>query len=222
MMERHFHEELNELKKRLVEVAGLAEKMIDDSIRALVERDRSVLSGIDEMEEKVNRAQCCIDDTCVKLIALHQPTASDLRFIIGCIKANTDVERLADEAVNVSHKAARLIEVKPVAQEELVSEMAAIASSMVRKGIEVFVSGKASEARELIRRDQSLNDLKGRVTVAMLELIRAEPDRLRDGLDMILAARNLERIGDHVKNIAENAIYIAEGTDVRHHFEDSD
>jgi phosphate transport system protein len=221
-MERHFHEELAALKKALVDMAGLAEEMICDSIRALIERDESVFGEIDAMEGKVNRAQCEIDDTCVKLIALHQPTASDLRFIIGCIKANTDVERLADEAVNVAHKASRLIKGRPIAHAELVAEMAEIASSMVKKGLEVFVSGKASEARDLIRRDQSLNDLKGQVTDAMLDLIRAEPDRLRDGLDLILAARNLERIGDHVKNIAENAIYIAEGTDVRHHFEDDD
>lgn len=218
-MDRHFHEELASLKDDMILMAGLAEKMIESSIRALLERNALLLEGIDAMEARVNRMQCEIDDRCTKLIALHQPTASDLRFILGCMKTIIDIERLADEAVNVSHKAARLVQLAPLSGFSLISDMAKIASGMVRDGIQVYISGNALTARELIRRDEQLNALKRQATAGILPLIQADPSLLNTGLDMILAVRNIERIGDHVKNIAENAIFMAEGCDVRHRAE---
>jgi phosphate transport system protein len=222
MMERHFSAELAELKDMLIEMASIAEKMIRDSIRALAERDASALEPIDAAEDRVNHLQCEIDDRCTKLIALHQPTASDLRFILGCMKTNTDVERLADEAVNVSHKASRLLKLPPIDEFEIIPEMGKIASAMVKDGIHVYTSGDTIKAREVIKRDQRLNDLKSQATDAMTDMIAKNPGCLKQGLDIILAVRNLERIGDHVKNIAENAIFVSEGCDVRHHFEDRD
>lgn len=221
-MERHFNAELAELKDKLVEMAELADTMIVDAIKALVERDASVLKSIDAAEDKVNHLQCEIDDRCTKLIALHQPTASDLRFILGCMKTNTDLERLADEAVNVAHKASRLVKLPPVTEFTMIAEMGKIASGMVKDGIKVYVTGDAAKAREVIRRDQQLNELKSRASEKMTELISKHPDFLKQALDIILAVRNLERIGDHVKNVAENAIFVSEGSDVRHHFEDRD
>jgi phosphate transport system protein len=219
-MERHFCEELATLKNTLVGMADLAGRMIDDSIRMLVDRDASVAASIMENEDKVNHLQCEVDDLCTKFIALHQPTASDLRFIIGCIKTNTDLERLADEAINVMHKAARIIVEEPLPELQLIPEMAKKASAAVKEAIRAFVSGDVLKARELIRRDKELNQSKAEATAKGFELIRADPEALRRGLDLILAARNIERIGDHVKNIAENAIFVAEGSDVRHHFDE--
>jgi phosphate transport system protein len=138
------------------------------------------------------------------------------------MKTNTDIERLADEAVNVAHKAARLIKEAPIQDFEIIPEMARIASGMVRDGIQVYVSGNAAKAREVIRRDLRLNELKREASAKMEKAIMADPGMLRRGLDVILAVRNIERIGDHVKNVAENAIFVAEGCDVRHHFEDRD
>lgn len=221
-MERHFHEELTILKDTLVSMAGLAEEMLDEAIRMLVDGDASLKPVIEEKENRVNHLQCEIDDMCTKLIALYQPTASDLRFILGCVKTNTDLERLADEAINVSHKACRRIGQPPLVEFKLIPEMAVIASAMVREGVQVFVSGDVLRARELIRRDKQLNQLKAEATVKSLGLMQAHPGELRWGLDLILSARNIERIGDHVKNIAENAIFVAEGSDVRHHFDGGD
>jgi phosphate transport system protein len=215
-MERHFHEELGALKDALLGMADLAEGMIDDSILVLVERKEALLASIEEREAKVNSLQRDIDDRCLKLIALHQPTASDLRFILGCVKTNTDLERLADEAINVSHKAKRLLSGPRLSETEALGTMGKIASAMVRDAVRIYVSGKAFEASELIQRDKALNDLKRQATDLALGLMCGENETVRRGLDIVLAARNIERIGDHAKNIAENAIFVAEGRDVRH------
>ncbi len=218
-MERHFHEELSTLKCTLVAMADLAAMMLDDSIRMLAEHDMEAMDAIQANEDRVNHLQCEIDDTCTRLIALFQPTASDLRFILGCIKTNSDLERLADEALNVSRKAKRFIRESPIPKLDILHEMALIASSMVKEGIQVFVSGDVEKARKLIKRDKKLNKLKTETTAQAFALMEADPGALKVGFDLILAARNIERIGDHVKNIAENAVFVAEGSDIRHHFD---
>jgi len=215
-MERHFHEELSELKHLLVKMAGTAEQMIGDAIRMLVHRDESVRDAIAGHEHEVNRMQCELDEQCSKLIALHQPTASDLRFILGCIKTNGEVERLADEAVNISHKAERLLHEPPVTDFIVIPEMAAMAAAMVKDSIHAYVNGNVEEARAVIVRDAAINSLKGKATDRMLALMTSTPAAIPRALDIIMVTRNIERIGDHAKNICENAIYVAEGRDIRH------
>jgi phosphate transport system protein len=223
-MERHFDEELGALKDTLVRMAGMAETMIGDSIRMLVEGTDSALAAINENEDQVNRLQCEVDDICTKLIALHQPTASDLRFILGCIKTNGEIERLADEAVNVSHKAKRLGASTAASGPsggtpglELLAEMGRIASGMVRDCIRAYVSRDSSLAREVILRDERLNELKAESTRRAKEGMASAPSAVQRGMDIVLAARNIERMGDHAKNVAENTIFVAEGRDVRHY-----
>jgi phosphate transport system protein len=221
-MERHFHEELGSLKDKLVAMARAAETMIEDAVRLLTGPDRELVASLEAREAEVNRLQCEVDDQATRLIALHQPTASDLRFILGCIKTNADLERLADEAINVSHKAVRLTACGNPEECRVIVEMGGIAASMVREGIRVFVSGSSGEARDLILRDRELNALKKEVTAKMTAAMKAQPDKIQAALDVLLASRNLERIGDHVKNIAENAIFIREGRDVRHKYSDAE
>ncbi len=220
-MANHFHEELGALTDALVALATTAGSMIDDAVRMLMDRDPSVKEVLEGKEAEVNRLQCEVDDRCTTLIALHQPTASDLRLILGCVKTNTDLERIGDEAINLSHKAARLIAAEPLPQAEILGRMGAIASSMVAQSIRVFSSGTSLEARELIARDKELNALKKEVTKTMTELMCGSCGIAPRALDVILASRNIERVGDHVKNIAENAIFIREGKDVRHRYSDA-
>lgn len=220
-MGNHFHEELGGLKDSLISMATIAGTMIDDAIRMLTGRDASIADSLEKREAEVNRLQCLVDDQCTRLIALHQPTASDLRLIIGCIKTNTDLERIADEAVNLSHKASRLIQAEALPQTELLVRMGAMASSMVVECIRIFSSGTSLEARELIAKDKELNALKKEITRELTQTICSSPESGKRALDHILASRNVERIGDHVKNIMENAIFIREGCDVRHRYSDA-
>jgi phosphate transport system protein len=216
-MERHFHERLADLKNRLVRMSTLAETMIADAVKVLVERDGSTAAEIRRMEDEVNRMQVEVDETCFTLIALQQPAATDLRFILGAIKSNSDLERLADEAINVLNKAERLLREPPLTQLDIVPRMAAIARGMLKDSLDAFIALDTAKAREVLRRDDEVDQLKAEVTEKLLGLIAADPAALERAMALILVARNVERIADHATNIAENAIFVGEGRDVRHH-----
>ena len=215
-MERHFDEELAGLKYTLIRMAGLTEDMIGDAMRMLVERDASVCDALNRHEGEVNQMQRDVDEICLKLIALHQPTASDLRFILGAIKTNSELERLADLAINILHKAQRLATQLPLTTLTVLPEMAALATGMVKDSIHAYVNRSVDEARAVIMRDAHVNELKAQATHTILAMMSADTSTLSRAVDVLLVTRNIERIGDHAKNIAENAIFVAEGRDVRH------
>jgi len=215
-MERHFDEELAGLKHTLIRMAGLTEDMIGDAMRMLVARDASVRDELNRHEDEVNQMQRDVDEICLKLIALHQPTASDLRFILGAIKTNSELERLADLAINILHKAQRLAEQPPLAMLTVLPEMATLAVGMVKDSIHAYVNRSVDEARAVILRDARVNELKAQATDDVLAMMRADAATLNRAVNVLLVTRNIERIGDHAKNIAENAIFVAEGRDVRH------
>ena len=215
-MERHFDEQLKELKQQLIKMCALAETMIGDAIKALVQRDATALPFILQHEAAVNRLQVEIDEMCFTLIALHQPTASDLRFILGAAKTNTDLERLADQAINISNKAERLMQHAPLKPFVIIPQMTDLARGMVRDSLHAYVNRQSEMAREVIRRDEQLNTLKKEINAEMLEFMQHHPATVPYALDIVLVAHNLERIGDHAKNIAENAVFVIEGKDIRH------
>jgi phosphate transport system protein len=215
-MERHFHEQLTALKHELMKMCALAETMIGDAIRVLVERQAALLPTIYEHEGQVNHMQVEIDETCFTLIALHQPTASDLRFILGAEKTNTDLERLADQAVNISQRAEHLMTHEPLKPFVIISQMATIACGMVKDSLHAYVDRQPDKAREVIKRDEQLNALKKKIVAEMAEFMAKDPATVAYALDIVLVAHNLERIGDHAKNIAENAVFVVEAKDIRH------
>jgi phosphate transport system protein len=216
-MERHFDEQLQALKLQLIKMSALAESMIGDAVKALVERDESVFSLIRQREIQVNRLQIEIDEMCLTLIALHQPAAGDLRFIMGASKTNADLERLADQAVNISDKAEELIKQPPLRPFVIIPEMATIARGMVRDSLHAFVNRDVDKARDVLARDDQLDERKARITVELSEYMAKESSTVSRALALILISRNLERIGDHATNIAENTIFVVEGRDIRHH-----
>jgi phosphate transport system protein len=220
-MERHFDEQLTVLKHTLVKMSALTEAMIADSIRVLCERDTSAVPRIHEHEEQVNRLQIEIDGICLRLIALYQPTAFDLRFILGAVKTNSDLERMADQAVNICEEAERLLENPLPGSLTGLPEMAALASLMVKESLHAYVNRAVEQARVVLLRDDQLDDMKRRITNDMLALMQKDTGMIQRALDLLLVARNLERIGDHATNIAENTIFVVEGLDIRHHFEQS-
>lgn len=216
-MERHFDEQLQTLKLQLMKMSALAETMIADAVKVLVERNAAAIPLINEREAQVNRLQIEIDEMCLTLIALHQPAAGDLRFILGAAKTNAELERLADQAVNICEKAEQLLKEPPLRPFVVIPEMAAIARGMVRDSLHAFVNRDVAKARDVLPRDDQLDERKTRITVELADSMAKDSSTVSRALALVLIARNLERIGDHATNIAENTIFVVEGRDVRHH-----
>jgi phosphate transport system protein len=216
-MERHFDDQLQGLKHQLVKMSALAEAMIADAARALVDRDASMIPLIRQREAIVNHMQIEIDETCLTLIALHQPAAGDLRFIMGAAKTNAELERLADQAVNIVGKTEELLKEPPLRPFKIIPEMAVIARGMVRDSLHAFVNRDVDMAREVLLRDDRLDALKDQISVELAEFMGKDSSSIQRALGLILVSRNLERVGDHATNIAENTIFVVEGRDVRHH-----
>ncbi len=216
-MERHFDDHLQALKYHLMKMSATAEVMISDAIKAVVDRNDTVIPPVYLREEQVNHMQMEIDETCLTLIALHQPAAGDLRFILGAAKANAELERLADEAVNIVQRSERLLKEPPLKPFEIIPQMAVIARGMVRDSLHAFVNRNVDLAREVLLRDDRLDDLKDAISAELTAYMTSDSSTVSRALDLLLTARYLERIGDHATNIAEIAIFVAEGRDVRHH-----
>jgi phosphate transport system protein len=216
-MERHFDEQLQALKAHLMKMSALAEVMIADAVKTVVERDADAVAPVYEREELVNQIEIEIDESCLTLIALNQPAAGDLRFIMGAVKTNAELERLADEAVNIVQKAEHLMNVPPLKPFEIIPEMAVIARGMVRDSLRAFVNRNVTLAREVLLRDDRLDDLKAKIADVLTPVMMRDSESVPRALDLLLISRYLERIGDHATNIAEITIFVVEGLDVRHH-----
>ena len=216
-MERHFDEQLQGLKNHLMKMSAMAEVMIADAVRSVVERDANAVHPVYEREELVNKMQIEIDECCLTLIALHQPAAGDLRFIMGAVKTNAELERLADEAVNIVQKAEHLLNAPQLKPFEIIPEMAEIARGMVRDSLRAFVNRNVDLAREVLLRDDRLDALKAKIADVLTAYMTQDSDAVPRAIDLLLISRYLERIGDHATNIAEVTIFVVEGLDVRHH-----
>jgi len=216
-MERHFDESLQALKHQLIKMSAMSEVMIADAVKAVVDRNPALMAPVWQREDQVNHLQIEIDETCLTLIALHQPAAGDLRFIMGAAKTNAELERLADEAVNIVQKAERLLKEPSLKPFRIIPEMAVIAQGMVRDSLHSFVNRNVILAREVLLRDDRLDDLKDAISLEMTDFMAKDSASVARALDLLLVSRYLERIGDHATNIAEITIFVVEGRDVRHH-----
>jgi phosphate transport system protein len=218
-MERHFDEQLADLTNYLIKMSARAELMISDALRILVNRDRALAEAVNRNEQQVNSMQIELDELCLRLIATHQPVAGDLRFLLGSVKTNNELERLADLAVNISQKACDLLHYPPVKPFVIIPEMATIATGMVKDSLHAYVNRDTTLARHVLARDDALDQRKSRVTHELAEHIRHFPETTIAALDLIRVAHDLERIGDHATNIAENTIFVVQGKDIRHNIE---
>jgi phosphate transport system protein len=217
---RQFDEDLERLKQTLLKMAAKSEAMIDSSIQALVQRDLGLADEIVDQEEDVNRLQLEIDDRCFKLLALRQPMAHDLRFVIAAMKISSDLERIADQAVNIWENTKELLnfpELKPLID---IPRMAEISKGMVRESLDAFVESDAAKAREIVLRDDEVDALKDQVFRELLTYMISDPKTIQVALQLILVARHLERIADHATNICEDVVYLVEAKDIRHHAEE--
>jgi len=215
----HFQEELDRLKARLLEMGGLAEDRMRSAIRALVNRDHALVKQVLDGDAPLNQFHIEIDSRCVKLLALYQPMAVDLRAILSAVKINTDLERVGDLAINIAEAANRYLTHPPVKELIDIPRMADIAHGMLRDALDAFVRRDTLLAQQVLDADDALDSLKTQVFRELLTYMLQDPHTIEPSLDLILVARHLERIGDHATNIAEDVIFMVSAKDVRHHAE---
>ena len=216
---RHFVEDLEQLKSKLLEESALVESAIYRSITAVVQKDESLAREVLRNEARVNQIEIEIDDFAVSLLALQQPMAADLRFIIASIKINNNLERMGDLAVSIAERALSLLNepiVKPMID---IPHIAALVQSMVRKSLDSFVTRDADLARSVLASDDAVDDLRNASFHELISFMEQDPSNIRQAIDLLSVVRNLERIADHATNIAEDVLFLAKGIDVRHHAE---
>jgi phosphate transport system protein len=214
---RHFQEELEQLKARLLEMGGLAEEHVRQAVTGLVERDRELIDRVLSGDAPLNTLHIEIDNRCFKLLALHQPMAADLRAIVAAVKINTDLERVGDLAVNIAEAARRYTSHPPVKKLIDIPRMGEIAQTMLRDALDSFVRRDIALAQQVLSQDDALDSLKTQIFRELLTYMLQDPTTIEPALDLILVSRHLERIGDHATNIAEDVIFIVSAKDVRHH-----
>jgi len=217
---RPFVSELGELQNKILEMRGLVETSIHNSIRSLAERDESVLAGIWETEERINLLDIEIDGFATRLLALHQPVAKDLRFLTATIKINSDLERMGDLAVNIAQRSISLLSRPPLKPLVDVPHMSRIVESMVRKSLDAFVQRDEELARSVLLSDDEVDDLKNSVYQELLGSLESGTAPAGTAFDIIFIAHNLERVADHATNIAEDVLFLIKGVDVRHHHQE--
>src|SRR3989338_9135051 len=215
-MQRHFHEELDALKQTLLAMGGLVEEQIRRVMRALVERDDDLAREVVERDRQVNAYDVEIDEKCVELLALHQPTACDLRFITTAMKIVTDLERIGDQAVNIAQRAIELSrepQLKPYVD---LPRMAERAERMVKESLDAFVSRDTGLARRGGAAHSEVDALKEQIFRELLTYMMEDARTIPRAIRLILISRFLERVADHATNIAEMVIYLVESKMVRH------
>ncbi len=200
-------------------MSGMVESAIYRSVHALVERDESLAESVFTNEARVNQMEIEIDEMAVRLLALEQPVAVDLRLITSAIKINNDLERMGDLAYNIAERAVSLMREPSVTALIDIPYMANLVESMVRKCLDAFVKKDAELARSILISDDAVDDLRTGIYKELIAHMERHPDRIRQCLDLIFVARNLERIADHATNIAEDVVFLIDGVDVRHHAE---
>lgn len=215
-MRTKFHQNLDGLKERLLVMAGLAEQAIQRSTESYRTRDLSLCDLVFGSEPAINRMEREIDELAYELLATEQPMAVDLRFILSVIRINADIERVGDQAVNI---AARVTEMGAHAIQDIpvdIPKLAALAQAMVRKSLQSFIEADAEMARSVLTMDDEVDAMNNAAFKTLTELIASKPELTQQALNVLIIARNLERVGDHATNIAEDVIFWVQGSDVRH------
>ena len=215
-MHRQFEEELEQLKQSVLAMAGLAEKLVADAGRALVDQDVELAQEIIRRDDEVDRLEIEIDRLATEFIARHQPTATDLRFVIVAIKLGPELERVADDAVNVANRVLSLAKqplLKPLVD---LPRMLALARAMVADAITAYVNRDPAASREIIQRDDQVDALYWKVFRELLTIMMDDPSTIPRAIDLILVGRFIERMADQATNIAEEVVYLVEAVPIRH------
>jgi phosphate transport system protein len=212
-----FEEEITNLKKLLLEMAGSVEEMIAKSIKALKENNMILAEEVIKSDDKINKMEIEIDKLCIKILALYHPEAEDLRTVTMIMKINNDLERIGDHAVNISEKAIYLADKPPVKPLIDIPKMAEKAMEMLRESLDSFVNKNEELAVQVCKKDDEVDLLETQVIRELITYMIADPTVIDRAIYLILLARDLERVADLTTNIAEDTFYIASGKVLKHH-----
>jgi len=216
-VKEHFSEQLEDLRRNLILMGGEVERQIQRAIEALTEVDAEKARAVIRDDEAIDRMEGVIEEQAVSLLALQQPVAVDLRFLVGALKINSDLERIGDHAVNIAEGAERLAatqSMKPLVDLQYMSE---VAMSMLKDSLDAFVNRDAALARQVIKRDDILDEKNVSIIRELLTYMAEHHNLITFGLELISVSKNLERVGDLATNICEDTIFIAEARWVKHH-----
>jgi phosphate transport system protein len=217
---RHFHDQLDELKQRLLTMSERAESLVDLAVDALLTRDAGKAEAVFTGDKEIDRLEVEVEGMAVELLALQQPMARDLRFIISAIKASSDLERVGDHAVNIAQSAQRLIATKStIMPEAAIEEMARRARQMLSQAIDAFVRADGGLGRAVCLMDDEVDKLNDGLFRIVVTHILEDPKTISTALELLLVSRNLERVADLSTNIGEDAVYLAEGKQIKHRSE---
>lgn len=218
---RHFHEQLDLLKQRLLDMSERAEALVDVAVDALLRRDIGKADVVISGDRELDALEIEIEQLAISLLALQQPMARDLRFIIGAIKISNDLERVGDHAVNIAQSALRLNDMRSIiTPDPEIEDMARRARAMLSDALDAFVRADGTLGREVCKRDDQVDALHDSLFRILLTHMLEDPTTISAALELFLVSRNLERVADLATNIAEDAVYLAEGKTIKHHLED--
>ena len=215
--ETQFQKELGELKENLLKMAVLVEETIRDAVQSLVKRDSELANQVFQREKEINEMELVIDEMCLRLLALRQPMAVDLRFITSAMKIITDLERMGDQAVNIAERALSLNQEPQLKPYIDLPRMAEIAQSMVKDVLDAFVNGDSRLARSVCERDDIVDGLNDQVFRELLTFMISDPQTITRAVHLMIVGRCLERIADHATNIAEDLIFMLDARVIKHH-----
>lgn len=215
-MERQFDTQLNDLKKLILAMGGYVEKALDEATQALMSRTPERFKNVHQIEQQINKDHIRVDNECMTFLAKQGPVAKDLRLILSLIKINTDLERMGDQSVNIAHTGKDYLSRPPVGDLSDIQKMSVLVRKMVKDSLDSFVREDVELAQKILLVDDEVDELKTKVFNDLTEYIRNNAANVLPALDLILIARNLERLGDHATNIAEDVIFVSTGKDIRH------
>lgn len=215
-MSKHLQTEIEKLKKQILAIGAVVEESLHKAVRALQVRDEKLAKRVIESDIEIDRMEVDMEEDCLKVLALHQPVASDLRLIVAILKINNDLERIGDLAVNVAERAIFLAKQKPVDAPLDFAVMVEKTQEMLRKSLDALVEGDATLAHKVCLADDEVDAINREMYVQVQENLRIHPDQIESLIHLLSASRHLERIADHATNIAEDVIYMIEGHIVRH------
>jgi len=217
---RHFHDQLATLKQRMLDMSGKAETLIEMSVDALADRDVAKADAVIDGDHEVDALELEVEQLAISLLALQQPMARDLRFIIAAIKISSDLERVGDHAVNIAQSAQRLAAWGGTFQlQPQIEDMARRARKMLSDALDAFVRADGALGRAVCREDDDVDALHNSVFRVLLTHMMADPRTINPSLEVLLVSRNLERVADLATNIGEDAVFLAEGKQIKHHAE---
>ncbi|GAC1649641.1 MAG: phosphate signaling complex protein PhoU [Acidobacteriaceae bacterium] len=211
-----FHRSLDELRQRTAQLGGLSERALELSVRSFLQREVSMAAEVLRYEEKINAAEREIDELAIDLLAMQQPMAIDLRLILAILKINADLERIGDQAVNIAERSRELSSSPPIEINVDLGGMATLARSMLRDAMNAFGTEDSELAKHVLAADDELDEMNRHAYREVTSFVGRNPKSAGAGLDYLIISRNLERVGDHATNIAEDVIFWLSGTDVRH------